>query len=138
MPCQDTFSLTDRKPSTVKPHRRHAVRQVVAAVVMLATTVCEQTDSVPNETSADDWCVDGSKKVMGFRLENGKTVSICEATGASELIYTYGVLGEEPELVYRGPRLGSFEAGLLGAPLVIATDQPFDARSWGPPATAMA
>ena len=41
---------------------------------------------------------------MGFRLENGKTVSICEAAGSSELAYTYGVLGEEPELVYRGPQ----------------------------------
>ena len=132
MPCQDTFTLTARQPSTTNPHRRHAIRQVVAAVVMLAITACGQTDSVPAETSrgapadlqaspvnpeslesADDWCVDGGEKMMGFRLENGKTVSICEAAGSSELIYSYGVLGEEPELAYRGPRLGSFE-GLSG------------------------
>ena len=139
MHCQDTFALTTLNPSTVKPHRRHAVRQVVVAVVMLVPTACGQTDSVPAETSegapvdlqasptspespesADDWCVDGDEKMMGFRLENGKTVSICEAAGSSELIYAYGVLGEEPELVYRGPRLGSFE-GLSGFSYDIAS-----------------
>ena len=67
----------------------------------------------------DGWCVDGSDAVVGFKLENGKTVSICEAATSSDLTYTYGVLGEEPELVYSGPLLGIFE-GLSGYSYALA------------------
>ena len=62
----------------------------------------------PPET-IDSWCVDGSEESFGFRLENGKTVSICVAAGSPDLTYTYGVLGQKPELVYSGPLLGTFE-----------------------------
>lgn len=89
--------------------RPRTVRQV-AAVAVLAAVACGRTD-VPAETSetVDSWCVDGSEQVEGFRLENGKTVSICKTAGSSDLTYTYGVLGEDPELVYGGPLLGTFE-----------------------------
>ena len=121
--------------------RQDRMRQVAVAAV-LVVAACGGTDGVPAETpgeaevsgnapvaapvnleeppaapepldSADGWCVDGSEESVGFRLENGKTVSICVAAGSSDLTYTYGVLGEEPELVYSGPLLGSFE-GLSG------------------------
>ena len=88
--------------------RRGTVRQI-AAVAVLAAIACGRTD-VPPESSetVDSWCVDGSEQVEGFRLENGKTVSICKTAGSSDLTYRYGALGEEPELVYSGPLLGTF------------------------------
>ena len=93
----------------------------VAAVAVLAAAACGRTDAVPAETpeAADGWCVDGSRRMEGFRLENGKTVSICKAAGSSDLTYTYGVLEEEPELVYSGRLLGTFE-GLSGFGYAIA------------------
>ena len=100
--------------------RRHGTVWQVAAVAVLAVAACGRTD-VPAEPPAtvDSWCVGGSEEVMGFGLENGKAVSICEAVGSSDLTYTYGVLGEEPELVYSGPLLGTFE-GLSGYSYAIA------------------
>lgn len=111
----------------------------VAAVAVVAASACSRTDGAATETPAealrnvpdnihvaapdleepradlespeipDTWCVDGSDVVVGFRLENGKTVSICQAAGPSDLTYSYGALSEEPELVYSGPLLGTFE-----------------------------
>ena len=100
--------------------RRHGTVWQVAAVAVLAAAACGRTDvpAEPPET-VDSWCVDGSEEVMGFGLENGKTVSICKTAGSSDLTYTYGVLGEEPELVYSGPLLGAFE-GLSGYSYAIA------------------
>ncbi len=72
----------------------------------------------PPET-VDGRCVDGNNVSMGFTLENGKTVSICVSEGSSDLTYAYGVLGEEAELVYSGPLLGTFE-GLSGYSYTIA------------------
>ncbi|MDE0620649.1 MAG: hypothetical protein OXH83_03145 [Bryobacterales bacterium] len=99
--------------------RRGTVRKV-AAIAILATTACGRTD-VPAETSesVDSWCVDGREQVEGFTLETGKTVSICETAGSSDLTYTYGVLGQDPELVYSGPLLGTCE-GLSGYSYAIA------------------
>ena len=54
------------------------------------------------------WCSVENEQV-GFGLENGKTVSVCENAGSSELTYSFGVLGQEPELEYRGPLLASIE-----------------------------
>ena len=69
---------------------------------------------------------------MGFRLENGKAVSICNSAGSSDLTYSYGVLGEDPELVYSGPPLGTFE-GLSGYSYAIAAlADGFDTESSGP------
>ena len=92
----------------------------LAAVAVLAAAACSRTD-VPAEPPATvaSWCVGGSKEVMGFGLENGKTVSVCNAGGSSDLTYSYGVLGEEPELVYSGPLVGTFE-GLSGHSYAIA------------------
>lgn len=89
--------------------RRGTVRQA-AAVAVLAAVACGRTD-VPAETSetVDGWYVDGSEQVEEFRLENGETVSICKIAGSSDLTYTYGVLGEDPELVCSGTLLGTFE-----------------------------
>ena len=94
--------------------RRQGALCRVAAVAVLAVAACGRTD-VPAEPSdaVDSWCVDGSDVVLGFKLENAKTVSICKPAGSSDLAYTYGVLGEGPELVYSGPLLGTFE-GLSG------------------------
>lgn len=95
----------------IRIRRKDALFQV-AVVAVLAATACGQA-------GVDSWCVDGNEESVGFTLENGKTVSICVAAGSSDLIYTYGVLGEEPELVYSGPLLGSFE-GLSGYSYTIA------------------
>ena len=96
----------------VRTLRRATVRQV-GAVAVLAAAACGRTD-VPAETpeTVGSWC-DGSAQVEGFRLENGKTVSICETAGSSDLTYTYGALGEDPEPVYSGLLLGTYQ-GLSG------------------------
>ena len=52
------------------------------------------------------WCPDRTFAEFSFTLENGKTVSICENAGSSELTYFYGIPGKPPELEYRGPLLG--------------------------------
>ena len=109
--------------------RRQGALWQVAAVAVLAAAACGRTD-VP-ETAAS-WCVDGNEEVVGFRLENGKTVSICKSAGSSDLTYTYGVLGEDPELVYSGPLLGTFE-GLSGYSYAIAAlADGFDTEFSGP------
>ena len=93
----------------------------VAAVAVLAAAACGRTDmpAAPPETVAGR-CVDGNEELVRFKLENGKMVSIsCNAAGSSDLTYTYGVPGEEPELVYSGPLLGTFE-GLSGSSYTIA------------------
>ena len=60
------------------------------------------------------WCPEGRTFAeFSFTLENGKTVSICENAGSSDLTYFYGTLGEAPELEYRGPLHGTIE-GLSG------------------------
>ena len=118
--------------SRIRILRRVTVFQV-AAVAVLAAVACDRTD-VPADTSetVDSWCVDGSQQVEGFRLENGKAVSICNTAGSSDLTYTYGVLGEEPELVYSGPLLGTFE-GLSGYSYAIADlADGFDTEFSGP------
>lgn len=94
----------------------------------LVTAACQQADSVPSGRPAteetrvngdeptepeaselsDNWCSVGDERV-GFGLESGKTVSVCENAGSSELTYSFGVLGEEPELEYQGPLLASIE-----------------------------
>ena len=91
-----------------------ALREVPENARVAAPVDLEESPAAlePGET-VDSWCVNGSEESMGFRLENGKTVSICVAAGSSDLTYMYGVLGEEPELVYSGPQLGTFE-GLSG------------------------
>lgn len=51
------------------------------------------------------WCTVQQTESLSFRLEeNGKTVSLCE--DGDVLQYTFGTLGEVPELVYSGPILG--------------------------------
>lgn len=120
----------------IRIRRQGAVLQVAATTVLVATA-CGRTDAVPAETPAevlhevpgnvsvaaavdleeprrpsnppdtiDGWCVDGTEESLAFMLENGKTVSI-------DLIYTYGVLGEEPELVYSGSLLRTLEGLVL-------------------------
>ena len=60
------------------------------------------------------WCPDGRTfEEFSFTLENGKTVSICENAGSSDLTYFYGVLGKPPELEYRGPLRGTIK-GISG------------------------
>lgn len=60
------------------------------------------------------WCPEGRTfGEFSFKLENGKTVSICENAGSSDLTYFYGALGETPELQYHGPLHGTIE-GLSG------------------------
>ncbi len=60
------------------------------------------------------WCQKGGTFAeFSFTLENGKTVSICENAGSSDVTYFYGVLGKPPELKYRGPLRGTIE-GLSG------------------------
>ncbi len=54
------------------------------------------------------WCA-SEKMTVGFGLENGKTVSICRSTYSSDQLYFYGVLGEEPEFLYRGPLLQTID-----------------------------
>ena len=113
--------------------RRQGARWQVAAVAVLAAAACGRTDmpAEPPETAAS-WCVDGNEEVVGFGLENGKTVSICNTAGSSDLTYTYGVLGEDPELVYSGPLLGTFE-GLSGYSYAIAAlADGFDTEFSGP------
>ena len=68
------------------------------------------------------WCLEGKTyNDFSFTLSNGKTVSICISTDASDLrflsdlpylqdlTYLYGVLGEPPELEYSGPLLGTVQ-----------------------------
>ena len=51
------------------------------------------------------WCTVQQTESLSFHLEeNGKTVSLCE--DGDVLQYTFGTLGEVPELVYSGPILG--------------------------------
>ncbi|MYB51182.1 MAG: hypothetical protein F4X77_03120 [Acidobacteriia bacterium] len=116
----------------IRIFRRGTVRQATT-VTVLATVACGRTN-VPAETpeTVDSWCVDGSEQVEGFRLGNGKTVSICKTAGSPDVTYTYGVLGEEPELVYSGPLLGTFE-GLSGYSYAIADlADGFDTEFSGP------
>ena len=63
--------------------------------------------------TAAGWCQAADKAVYDMELENGKAVSICRSADSSELTYFYGTLGEEPELEYRGPLLGTI-TGLSG------------------------
>lgn len=63
--------------------------------------------------AAAGWCLAAHEAVCSFELENGKTVSICRSADSSELTYFYGTLGEDPELVYRGPLLGTI-SGISG------------------------
>lgn len=102
----------------------------VAVAAALATAACAPVDNAssvepaPEETHtngnqpselSDSWCSQEDQRVS-FGLENGKTVSICESAGSSELTYSFGVLGKEPELTYRGPLLASIE-GVGGSTL---------------------
>lgn len=65
-------------------------------------------------TFAGSWCPDGMAFAeFSFTLEKGRTVSVCENAGSSELTYFYGVLGKPPELEYRGPLHGTIE-GISG------------------------
>ncbi len=55
--------------------------------------------------STGSWCTVPQTESLSFRLEeNGKTVSLCEDGDVFQ--YTFGTLGEVPELVYSGPILG--------------------------------
>lgn len=107
------------------PLRTVATVVVASAVV---TAACGQADSVPSGRPAteethvngdgppdrddpelsDSWCSVGNERV-GFGLESGKTVSVCQDAGSSELTYFFGVLEQEPELEYHGPLLASIE-----------------------------
>ncbi len=59
------------------------------------------------------WCPPDVEALIGFDLENGKTVSVCPDPASSEFTYFYGTLGEDPELVYRGPLLAEITGVLL-------------------------
>ena len=57
-----------------------------------------------------DWCSATQTVVVSFQLQkNGKTASICR-DDADTLVYSFGVLGGEPEMEYRGPILGEISA----------------------------
>ncbi len=106
------------------------LRTVAALVVALPLVAagCERADSLPSGRPAtaatqvngdkpperdtsepgDSWCSSGDERI-GFRLESGETVAVCENAGSSELTYSFGVPGTEPELEYRGPLLASIE-----------------------------
>ena len=52
------------------------------------------------------WCDDGAAVLTSFQTRtSGKTVSVCDE--GDSLTYMFGHLGDEPELVYSGPLLGS-------------------------------
>ena len=70
-------------------------------------------DMVPYITPSPraDWCRSIQTVVISFQLqENGKTASICRDE-ANTLVYSFGILGGEPELEYRGPILGQISVG---------------------------
>lgn len=55
---------------------------------------------------ARGWCDPGDTVITSFETrETGRTVSLCE--DGDVLTYVFGHLGDEPELVYSGPVLGS-------------------------------
>ncbi len=52
------------------------------------------------------WCGSGATVLTSFQTRtSGKTVSVCDE--GDSLTYMFGRLGDEPELVYSGPVLGS-------------------------------
>ena len=58
--------------------------------------------------SVGSWCPDGMTFAeLSFTRENGKTASICENAGSSDLTHCCGVLGKPPELECRGPIEGT-------------------------------
>ena len=62
------------------------------------------------------WCGPTRNVKVSFRLKrSGKTVSICK--DGETLVYAFGTLGDEPELEYRGPVLGSARfPGIIWSP----------------------
>jgi len=55
---------------------------------------------------ARGWCDPGDRILTSFETgESGRTVSLCD--DGDVLTYVFGHLGDEPELVYSGPVLGS-------------------------------
>ena len=51
----------------------------------------------------ENWCAPNQTVVINFQLEErARTASICRE-GGDALVYSFGVLGEAPELQFRGP-----------------------------------
>ena len=78
------------------------LRTIARALAILAalSAVLGAAPVMAQPNGPAGWCAEGQSEHLGFRLDNGKTVSICEDEDG--LTYSFGHVGAALELRYSG------------------------------------
>ena len=76
------------------------LRTIARALAILAalSAVLGAAPVMAQPNGPAGWCAEGQSEHLGFRLDNGKTVSICEDEDG--LTYSFGHVGAALELRY--------------------------------------
>ena len=95
-----TIDLQSSKHGTQPMTGPIFLRTIARALAILAalSAVLGAAPVMAQPNGPAGWCAEGQSEHLGFRLDNGKTVSICEDEDG--LTYSFGHVGAALELRY--------------------------------------
>lgn len=74
-------------------------KHIVAVIVLSLASVTAHAGSMGMDLKEDWICMEGSDPVFyGETVKGGKVVQVCEAMDGQHVIYTFGKIGQTPEL----------------------------------------